>query len=103
MNHYSMSLSLYLRNQHTSFEKCTEKLNIGILNNNRNKPLDIIKLTLLTLTSTFTDLFCSNYIFTKWNQNKMKSFVFKAYDTFVGSQLSGSSTIYPNTHWLNQK
>ena len=36
-------------------------------------------------------------------QNKTKSFVFKAYDTFVGFQLSGSSTIYPNTHWLNQK
>ena len=34
---------------------------------------------------------------------KMKSFVFKAYDTFVGFQLYGSSTIYPNTHWLNQK
>ena len=36
-------------------------------------------------------------------QNKMNSFVFKAYDTFVGFQLSGSSTIYPNTHCLNQK
>ena len=36
-------------------------------------------------------------------QNKTKSFVFKAYDTFVGFQLSGSSTIYSNTHWLNQK
>ena len=29
----------------------------------------------------------------------MKAFVFKAYDTFVGFQLSGSSTIYPKTHW----
>ena len=29
----------------------------------------------------------------------MNAFVFKAYDTFVGFQLSGSSTIYPKTHW----
>ena len=103
MNHYSMSLSLYLRNQHTSFERCTEKLNIGILYNNRNKHLDINKLTLLTLMNTFTNLFIRINHSLNEIQSKMKSFVFKAYDTFVGFQLSGSSTVYPNTHWLNQK
>ena len=54
MDHYSIALSLYLRNQHISFEKCNKKLNkIGIPNNNRNQPLDIIKLPLLILANNF--------------------------------------------------
>ena len=54
MDHYSIALSLYLRNQHNSFEKCTKKQKKkGIPNNNRNQPLGIIKLPLLILANTF--------------------------------------------------
>ena len=65
--------------------------------------MDIIKLicspSQIHLTICFVQIIHSlNEI-----QNKMKSFDFKAYDTFVGFQLSVSSIIYPNTHWLNQK